>query len=224
MEALRKNTWLLAMCGFLQAAVSVIYFRMQNQDGPLTLSAWSGPGTLVGGLMLAAAAFSIGAGIGRLQASQRWPLVLNGLALGALGLISTGLFGLRKLPISFRTIALLFVAMAISAGILELASAQKLARMGRAADGWLFRLAGAVSGAFALAFLAMGLRWIRFDPGFYFRALPDFLWWKADFLWFAAYFGFSALGIAGLAARWNRPGPRTAGKPLPPFGSPAPVA
>ena len=56
------------------------------------------------------------------------------------------------------------------------------------------------------------------------RALPDFLWWKADFLWFAAYFGFSSLGIAGLAARWNRPGPRTAGKPLPPFGRPAPVA
>lgn len=80
-----------------------------------------------------------------------WLLVLNGLALSALGLILTAIFGSK---ISFRTIALLLVVMAMSMGVFELAIARTLRP--HVPDKWFLGLAGAASVGFALAILALG--------------------------------------------------------------------
>ncbi|HEY2015362.1 MAG TPA: hypothetical protein VGH38_17780 [Bryobacteraceae bacterium] len=116
-----------------------------------------------------------------------WLLVLNGMAVGALGVILTEFTGSR---ISFRTIALLLVAMAASAGILELLTARVLWRQRRATDGWLIGLGGAVSVVFGLAFFALAFGWIRLGPGSH-----------PDLLWFGCYFGLSAVSMLGLAQR-----------------------
>lgn len=89
---------------------------------------------------------SIASGLWRSAKGKCWPLVLNGLALGSLGLIFTVLFRFR---ISFRTVALLFVVMALSMGILELLTARTLRRHRHVADAWFFATAGVSSVAFA---------------------------------------------------------------------------
>jgi uncharacterized membrane protein HdeD (DUF308 family) len=38
-QTLAKNWWLLALCGVLDAIISVIYLIMQDTDGPLTFHA-----------------------------------------------------------------------------------------------------------------------------------------------------------------------------------------
>ncbi len=81
--------------------------------------------------------------------SKSWPLMLNGLAGSALGLI----FTFWKGPLAFLTVALLIVVMAIA-----------LWR-------YLHGLAGAASIAFALAFLVLGFHWIGIERGSY----PDLL-------------------------------------------------
>ena len=176
-QTLAKNWWLLAFCGVLYAIISVMYLIIQGQDGPLTLHAWSGMGVLLGDLILAAGACTIAAGLWRSATGKCWLLVVNGLALGSLGLIITVLFRFR---ISLRTVALLFVVMAISIGILELLTTRTL-RLG---------LAGAASIGFAVAFVALGLGWIKIEQGSH-----------ADFLWFASYFGFTAICLLLLALR-----------------------
>src|SRR5437762_12003831 len=94
--------------------ISVIYLIMQDTDGPLTFHAWNGAVVFVGKLALAAGACAIAAGIWKPQ-RKCWLLVLNGLALGTLGLIQ---YGFARFRINFLTIVLLFVLMALSAGIL----------------------------------------------------------------------------------------------------------
>ena len=111
--------------------------------------------------------------------------MLNGLALSALGLIC--LFWTGRL--AFRTVALLFVVMALSIGILELATALTLRR--HVANEWFLGLAGAASVGFALAFLALAFRWIKPEQ-------PTSL-----FLWMSSYFGFSAVCMMGFALRLN---------------------
>ena len=127
-----------------------------------------------------------------------WLLVLNGLALGGLGLICCQL---THYPISFRTIALLFVVMALSIGFFELVIARSLRRQHHVADEWLLGLAGAASVGFALAFFAFAFRWIKLDPGSH-----------SDFLWFGSYFGFSAICMLGLALRLHSLGPSQSGQ------------
>ena len=173
-QTLMKNWWLLALCGVLDAIYSATNFFMQDPDGSLALRKFAVQGTVVflGRLALAAGACTIAAGIWRSAKGKCWLLVLNGLALSALGLILNGIFGFR---ISFRTIALLLVVMALSIGIFELATARTLRR--HVPDKWFLGLAGAASVGFALVFL-----WIKPGPGAH-----------ADFLWFGSYFGFSAI-------------------------------
>jgi|SRR5579863_4081955 len=191
-QTLIKNWWLLTLCGVLDAIISVIYFIMQNAHGPLTFGAWSGTIVLMGKLSLAAGACTIAAGIWRSAKGTCWLLVLNGLALSAFGLIC---YKLAQYRISFRTVALLVVVMAMSIGLLELATARTLRRRRHVADEWFLGLAGAASVGFALAFFALGFGWIKIEPRSH-----------SDLLWIGSYFGFSAICMLGLALRLHSPG------------------
>lgn len=177
---------LLVLCGVLEAIIAATYLIAQGTHGPL-ISRWNGTVTLLGELALAAGACTLAAGILRSTEGRRWLLVLNGLALGALGLIQ---YGLVRYRIRFLTVALLVVLMAMSIAALEFAIARTSRRQRHVADGWFFALAGVVSVGFALAFLALGVRWIEIEPGSH-----------ADLLWLGAYFGFSAIGMLALALR-----------------------
>src|ERR1700730_792294 len=138
MQPLIKTWWLLALCGVLDAIISVINFDHAGNGFHS-----KAPVTNMGMLALAAGACTIAAGIWSSRNRSSRLLVLNGLALGTLGLILTGIFGLR---IQFRTIALLIVVMAMSIGIYELATARTLRRQRHVADEWLLGAAGVGSG------------------------------------------------------------------------------
>jgi uncharacterized membrane protein HdeD (DUF308 family) len=192
-QTLIKNWWLLALCGVLDAIMSVLYLIMQDRDSPITFSAWGGTIVLLGKLALAAGACTIAAGIWRSAKGKCWLLVLNGLALSALGLIC---YKLARYRISFLTVALLIILMAISIGILQLVTARTLRRQRHVADAWFLGLAALTSVGFALAFLALGFRWINIEPGSH-----------PDLLWLGFYFGFSAICMLGLALRLHSLGP-----------------
>ncbi len=196
-QTLIKNWWLLALCGVLDAIMSVIYFIMQETDGPLTFHSWSGTVVFLGELALAAGACTIAAGIWRSAKGKCWLLVLNGLALGAFGLIHF----FTRFRIGFLTFALLIILMAMSIGILEFVIARTLRRQRHVADGWFLALAGVASVGFALAFFALGFRWIKIEPGSH-----------ADLLWLGSYFGFSAICMLGLALRLHSLGPSQSGQ------------
>jgi uncharacterized membrane protein HdeD (DUF308 family) len=209
-QTLIKNWWLLALCGVLEAIYSVANLFMQDAHGSLTLRTHALKSTVVflGKIALAAGACAIAAGIWRSTKGQSWFLVLNGVALSALGLILNGIFGFR---ISFRTIALLLVVIAMSIGIFELVIARTLHRGRHVVDEWFFGIAGAASLGFALAFLAFAFHWIKLEPGAH-----------LDFLWFGSYFSFSAICILGLALRLHSLGLSRSGpwEVLPPLGNP----
>lgn len=207
-QTLIKNWWLLALCGVFDAMISVIYLIMQDTNGPITFHSWNGTIVFLGKLALAAGASTIAAGILRSTNVKCWLLVLNGLALGALGLIQ---YGFTRFRISFLTVALLIILMAMSIGILELGIARTLRRQSHVVDGWLFGLAGVGSVTFAAAFLALGFRWIKLGPASH-----------SDLLWLGSYFGFSAICILALALRLHSQGLSQSGQreALPPFGNP----
>jgi uncharacterized membrane protein HdeD (DUF308 family) len=190
-QTLTKNWLLLALCGVLQVMISVIYLTMQRADGLLSFQSWNGTVAFVGKLAVAAGACTIAAGLLRSTTGKCWLLVLNGIALGALGLIQ---YGFVRFRISFLTIALLVIVMAMSIGILELIIARTLRRRRRGADEWSFGIAGVASVIFALAFVALGLRWIRIEPGSH-----------SDLLWLGSYFGVSAICMLWLALRLHGP-------------------
>ncbi len=204
-QTLIKNWLLLALCGVLYAITSVIYLVHYMQDTGFHVRSTI---AFLGMLALAAGACTIAAGIWRSANGKCWLLVLNGLALGALGLILTGIFGSR---ISFRTVALLIILMAMSIGILELVIARNLRRQGHVADGWFLASAGVASVGFALVFFALGFGWIKIEPGSH-----------AHLLWVGSYFGFSAICMLGLALRLHSPGLSQSGQreALPPLGNP----
>ena len=206
-QTLIKNWPLLALCGVLDAIISVIYLIMQGTHGPLTFQSWNGAVGFVGKLELAAGACTMAAGILRSTNGKCWLLVLNGLALGALGLIQ---YGFVRFRISFLTIALLIILMAMSIGILEFMISRTLRHKRHVADGWFHALAGVASVGFALAFLALGFRWIKIEPGSH-----------ADLLWLGSYFGFSAICMLGLALRLHSQGPsQSPREALPLLGNP----
>src|ERR1700693_3733588 len=111
-QTLIKNWWLLALCGALDAIISVNYFYHAEHGFALKSTL-----VFLGRLTLAAGACTIAACIGRPARAECWLLVLNGLALGSLGLIFNGIFGFG---INFRTVALLIILMAMSIGIFVL--------------------------------------------------------------------------------------------------------
>jgi uncharacterized membrane protein HdeD (DUF308 family) len=201
-QTLTKNWWLLALCGVLDAVISVIYFDHAEHG-------FHGLRDIVflGRVALAAGACTITVGLWRSAKGKSWLLVLNGVALGALGLISNGVFGSR---ISLRTIALLMILMAVSIGTLESVTARTLWHQRHVADGWFLGSAGVASIGFALAFFALGFHWIKLGPGS-----------SADILWFGSYFGFSAICILGLALRLHSKSGQREASPL--LGNPSPA-
>lgn len=160
---------------------------MWYTDGPVTFHSWNGTVVLLGKLAIGAGLVAIAASLWRASTDKCWPLALHGLALGALGMI---LYGLTGFKISLLTISLLIVVMALTFGILALILAQALGRQHRTADRWVWSLAGAASGGFALTFLALGFRLIEIRPGSH-----------VELFWLGAYFVFSATCLLTLALR-----------------------
>jgi hypothetical protein len=205
-QTLIKSRWLLAVCGILDAIISVLYFIMYDAgpDGPLTFRGWHGTVASLSSLAVVAGACTIAAGILRFAKGKSWLLVLNGLAFSAYGFIPFFWRG----PLSFDSLALLLVVMAMTVGILSMAIARTLRR--HVADEWFFGLAGTASVGFALAFLALVNRWIQLERRPFHPSV---------FLWLCSYFGFSAICMLGLALRL---GPFQSGQweDLPPLGNP----
>jgi uncharacterized membrane protein HdeD (DUF308 family) len=198
-QTLTKNWWLLAFSGVVEAVISIVYFNHAGHGFHALKDI-----VFVGRLSMAGGACTIAAGFWRPAKGKCWLLVLNGLALVAVGLIFNGIIGFR---ISLRTIALLIIMMAMSVGILELVTARTIWRERHVADGWFLGLAGVVSVGFALAFFALGFHWIKLGPGS-----------VADLLWFGSYFGFSAICMLWLGLRLHsQSDPREA---LPLLGTP----
>ncbi len=137
----------------------------------------------MGALLLAAGACTVAAGLGNARKGNSGFLVLNGISCSALGLlVSYGAFR----PVAFRAVAFWILAMAVSIGVYELATARGL--QGHRADAWLSCAAGVLSACFALAFLSFLFRWMKLDPS------PS----PQTFLWLGSYFAFSALWMLGL--------------------------
>jgi len=182
-QTLTRNWLLLGFCGVLEAMIAVVYLIMMGANGRSTV-------TLLGELTLAAGACAIATGLWRSAEGKCWLLVLNGLALVALGLIY---YAFVRYSISFLTIALLIILTAASIGSLELVTARSLRRVRHAVDGWLLDLAGVISVGFALAFLLFGFGWV--NPG---------MESHRELVWMGVYFGFSAICMLGLALRLPR--------------------
>lgn len=182
-----KSWWLLALCGVLDALYCALSFFAQSTDGGVVLRELAYRDTVVqlGMLALAAGACTIAAGIMTSGIGKSWLLVLNGLACSVLGLIVTFWTG----RLAFRTVALVMIVMALSAGIYELANARTL--RGRVAGRWLLNALGIASIGFAVAFLALAFKWINLEPGSPAQSL----------FWLGAYFGCSAIGMLRLALR-----------------------
>jgi uncharacterized membrane protein HdeD (DUF308 family) len=181
MQAPAKSWWLLLLCGILEVIYCGMNFLMLRPNGTLALRTFvSRRSTIVdmGMLALGAGVCVIAAAVWNSRKTSAWLLALNGVALTALGLIFMFWTG----ALSFRTIALLFAVMAISAGVYELA----IARAAR----WPWVAMGIVSFAFAAAFLSFAFRWIQL-PG-----SPT-----ASFIWMGSYFAFSAVCMFILAAK-----------------------
>jgi hypothetical protein len=93
----------------------------------------------LGAIALAAGVCAVAAGVWSSRRDKAWLLVLNGLALSALGLLCV----YSNQRFSFRTVALLLAVMAVSMGLV------------------LLGFKGAASLGFALAFGAVALPWVH---------------------------------------------------------------
>ena len=191
-QTLVKNGWLLVLCGVIDAIYSGMNFMMQRPDGSLTLRTFvNSSGTLVnmGVLALAAGICTLAAGNLGFRKGQILDARVERISVHRPGAEPLAFRAGER--ISFRTIALLVVVMALSIAIYELAAARGL-RSHLAAE-WLLGAAGAVSLGFASAFLAFALHRIKLDPGSPAQTLH----------WLGSYFGFAAICMVGLgSAAW----------------------
>jgi len=166
--------WLLASCGIVEALLSATYLIGQQQDGSLTLRKFFFKGTflLLCRLAMIGGVFSIAAGF------RSWTLVLNGLALGAFGLVPYVWRG----PLAFRPLfSLLLVIMAASTGIIALTTAQIRFR-------WFLGPVGVAAVGFALTFLALAFGWVTLPHR------PESL-----NICIGAYFALGAICLLGVA-------------------------
>ena len=166
-----KKRWLLLVCGVLNVAIAFLYFR-HAEYGYAAMRDM----LLLGKLMLFAAACTIAAGVWTAKDIARWMLVLNGAALGALGLLFNGVFGFQ---IQLLTITLVLIVTALSLAALILERARLFV---------LFRIAGITLIVFAAVFAALGFQWVRLQAGS-----------RADTVWIGSFFTFSAIVLFGLA-------------------------
>ncbi|MDP9050379.1 MAG: hypothetical protein M3O31_06585 [Acidobacteriota bacterium] len=124
-QALTRNSSLLALCGIFDTIFCATSLLVQCSGESLSLRTfvhYRNTLVVLGTLALAAEVCAIVAGIWNLGKSKFWPLLVNGLAGSALGLI----FIFRTGPLAFRIVALLIVVMSMSIGVYEFASAQSL--------------------------------------------------------------------------------------------------
>ena len=178
----------------------MLYFLMYQTGAAPAFLSWHGAITWAGRLGLAAGACAIAGGL--LGRGKCWLLAANGVALAALGLIQAAFV---RYPVRFLTIALLVVLMALSLGILEWVLSEAMRRDRRAADRWILDAAAAVSVAFALAFLALGLGWLPIRPAYH-----------PEFFWLGSFFGFSGICMLELSLRLRRPAAEPGGQGLTP--------
>jgi uncharacterized membrane protein HdeD (DUF308 family) len=145
----------------------------------------------LGFLALAAGVCTIASGVWNARDANSWLLVLNGLACSALGIMVD--IGASR-PMTFRSIAIVIVVMAMSFGLYELVTAKALRR--HRADEWLLAAVGVVSFGFAVVFLGFVFGWIPLDPR------PS----AQTFNWLGSYFAFGSICMLGLASRYfSRP-------------------
>ena len=190
-QSLVKNWRLLVLCGIFDALFAVLITLMGSPDGSQNLSTFMhsrAAFSQLGLLALAAGICTIAASVSSSKKDNSWPLVLNGLACSSLGLLIIP--GATK-PITFRSIALVIVIMAISFGLYELAAARTLRE--HPLDERLLAATGVISVGFAAVFFAFVLRWIKLDPS------PS----AQTFNWLGSYFGFMAICMVVLALRPN---------------------
>ncbi len=190
-QSLVKGWWLLALCGVLDALFAVQIVLMGSRDGSPILRTFIHNEAAIlqlGLLALAAGVCTIAASVWGSRKDNSWLLVLNGVACSSLGILVT--LGANR-SITFRTIALVIVIMAMSIGLYELATARRL--RGHRIGEWLLGVAGVVSVGFAVVFLGFVLRWIKLDSS------PS----AQTFHWLGSYFGFTAICMVGLALRLN---------------------
>ncbi len=168
-----RNAWLVGLCGVFEAIYAALNLLMVNPDGSLEWRTYAPRITiaLLGRFALAAGACAIAASVWKWESKRSsLLLLLHGLALSAYGLLSMfwseGRHGI--LPV-----AVLFMVMALSAGVFALATAVPQRR-------WLLVIAGAGTLAFTPVFLAMGFGWLRLPPP------------VSYFVVISAYFGISA--------------------------------
>lgn len=183
-----RNSILPVLCGILYAVFSLTIFLMGSRDPSSVLRnllETRNTAAAIGILALAAGACTVAVAFWTPGRTSAWLLALNGLACGALG--SLMILGARR-PVAFRALALAIVVMAVSLCLYELAIARTF--RGYPANQWLLGVAGLVSAAFALVFLAFALRWFPLEPS------PS----AQTFNWLASYFAFSAICMAGLAS------------------------
>ena len=171
-------TKLLVVSAVLDAIMSGIYLAHYTENRGFRPSSV----LTIGILALAAGICTIAAV--RSTQPKSWLLVLNGLALAALGLLCTGIFGSK---ISFRSIAILLILMAVSLGVFELVTARTFRNR---PDGWLLTAAGVLSVGFAILFALLGFQWIQVQPGS-----------LREILWLGAYFGFTAICLLAAVIR-----------------------
>jgi multisubunit Na+/H+ antiporter MnhB subunit len=192
-QNLIKRWSLSVFCSLFYATFSFVILFIWSPDGFRALRSLAHSRSSIQQLVLialAAGVCTIATGIWNVREANSWLLVLNGLACSALGIMVA--LGASR-PITFRSIALAIVVMAVSLGLYELVAAKTL--RGHRVDEWLLTTAGAVSVGFAGVFLGFVLGWIRLEPS------PS----AQTFHWLGSYFGFSSICMLGLAWGYFRP-------------------
>jgi len=192
-QKLTERRSLLVLSSFFHATFSFMILLIWSPDGLMTLRRFAHSRSSIGQLglvALTAGVCTVAAGIWNAREAYSWPLMLNGLGCSALGIMVA--FGATR-HITFRSLALVIAVMAVSIGVYEVTTAQKL--RGHRIDGWLLAAAGVVSVGFAGVFLGFVFGWVRLDPS------PS----PQTFHWLGSYFGFSAICMLGLALGHLRP-------------------
>jgi uncharacterized membrane protein HdeD (DUF308 family) len=188
-----KRCSLLVLCSLFYATFSFMILFIWSPDGFRTLHTFAHYRSSIeqlGLVALAAGVCTVATGTWNAREANSWLLVLNGLACSVLGTLVV--LGASR-PITFRSIAIAIVVMAVSIGLYELVAAKTLP--GHRVDEWLLTAAGLISIGFAGVFLGFVFGWIRLDPS------PS----AQTFHWLGSYFGFSSICMLVLALGYFRP-------------------
>jgi uncharacterized membrane protein HdeD (DUF308 family) len=178
---------LLLLSSLFHATFSFMMLCIWSPDGLPALHTFAHYRSSIqelGLVALAAGICLVVAGLWNARSMTAWLLVLNGLGCSVLGILIV--FGSTR-QVSFRSLALVIVVMAVSIGTFELATGRTL--RGRRAAEWLLAAAGVVSVGFAGVFLGFVVGWVPLDLS------PS----SQTFHWLGAYFGFSSICLLGLA-------------------------